>query len=68
MRIMIASAVEDRPKASQHGWRSLHRTGYGDCNPHRDRRRSSLKKGREFPAWLGIVPGEHTPGDQQKLP
>jgi transposase len=28
---------------------------------------SSFLKGREFAAWLGIVPGEYTTGGKQKL-
>jgi transposase len=28
---------------------------------------AAFKKGREFAAWLGIVPGEYTPGGKQKL-
>src|SRR5262249_57706808 len=27
----------------------------------------AFKKGREFAAWLGIVPGEYTTGGKQKL-
>ena len=28
---------------------------------------AAFKKGREFAAWLGIVPGEYTTGGKQKL-
>jgi len=28
---------------------------------------AAFKKGREFSAWLGIVPGEYTTGGKQKL-
>jgi transposase len=28
---------------------------------------AAFRKGREFAAWLGVVPGEHTTGGKQKL-
>lgn len=38
-----------------------------DCNRRRHRQRSSLSSGRDFAAWVGVVPRQYSTGGKQKL-
>jgi transposase len=52
------------PKAAADPW---HRTAGCNCDRGLHRQRRSVRKGREFAAWLGLLPNQRSTGGKAKL-
>jgi transposase len=46
---------------------SRHWATYSNSTDRRDRKWGTFRKGREFAAWVGLVPREYSTGGKQKL-